>query len=167
MPISDHAHPKITEITFSFPEYALACKNSIHSIYSFLGYSLMLESCDQTGHTHFWLYPPKRFSSTFNLYEFISTSKTSGYFIHLFWRNGWLKNHTHVKSWGTPQNFFFAFIDELEKQIIIKDCWRGPIKNKIILVFTMLYFCKKNKERKTPVDIINKILMIWSTVPEI
>ena len=24
------------------------------------------------------------------------------------------------KLWGTPQNFFLAFIDELEKQIIIK-----------------------------------------------
>ena len=24
------------------------------------------------------------------------------------------------RRWGTPQNFFLAFIDELEKQIIIK-----------------------------------------------
>ena len=24
------------------------------------------------------------------------------------------------RKWGTPQNFFLAFIDELEKQIIIK-----------------------------------------------
>ena len=31
-----------------------------------------------------------------------------------------LKNHTHVKKVGTPQNFFSAFIDELEKQIIKK-----------------------------------------------
>ena len=28
---------------------------------------------------------------------------------------------THMRRrWGTPQNFFLAFIDELEKQIIIK-----------------------------------------------
>ena len=28
---------------------------------------------------------------------------------------------THMRrSWGTPQNFFFVFIDEFEKQIIIK-----------------------------------------------
>ena len=28
------------------------------------------------------------------------------------------KNHTHVKK-GTAQNFFLAFIDELEKQIVL------------------------------------------------
>ena len=39
MPISDHAHPKIIEITFSFPEFAPACKISVHSINSFLRYS--------------------------------------------------------------------------------------------------------------------------------
>ena len=28
---------------------------------------------------------------------------------------------THMwRKWGTPQNFFLAFIDELEKQTIIK-----------------------------------------------
>ena len=30
------------------------------------------------------------------------------------------KNHTHVKKVGTPQNFFLAFIDEIEKQLFIK-----------------------------------------------
>ena len=31
------------------------------------------------------------------------------------------KKITHMsRRWGTPQNFFLAFIDELEKQIIIK-----------------------------------------------
>ena len=31
--------PKITEITFSFPEFPTACKKSVHSINSFLRYS--------------------------------------------------------------------------------------------------------------------------------
>ena len=32
-----------------------------------------------------------------------------------------VKKITHMlKRWGTPQNFFLPFIDELEKQIIIK-----------------------------------------------
>ena len=39
MAISHHAHPKIIEITFGFPEFAPACKISVHSIYSFLRYS--------------------------------------------------------------------------------------------------------------------------------
>ena len=38
-PNSDHAHRKIIEITFSFPEFAPACKISVHSIHSFLRYS--------------------------------------------------------------------------------------------------------------------------------
>ena len=33
----------------------------------------------------------------------------------------WIEKITHMWGrWGTPQNFFSAFIDELEKQIIIK-----------------------------------------------
>ena len=30
------------------------------------------------------------------------------------------KNHTHVKRWGTPQNFCLGFTDGLEKQLFIK-----------------------------------------------
>ena len=30
-------------------------------------------------------------------------------------RNYKYKNHTHMKRWGTPQNLFLAYIDELEK----------------------------------------------------
>ena len=35
----DHALPKISKITFSFPEFAPACKKLVYSIYSFLRYS--------------------------------------------------------------------------------------------------------------------------------
>ena len=45
------------------------------------------------------------------------------------------------RRWGTPQIFFLAFIDELEKQIII----RKTVE--IILIFTMLHFSKKYKEK--------------------
>ena len=52
----------------------------------------ILESHDQlakpiSGHAN-----PKIFWSTFNLCEFVSTCKKSGYFIDLFWRYSWLKN---------------------------------------------------------------------------
>ena len=54
------------------------------------------------------------------------------------------------KKWGTPQNFFLAFIDELEKQVIIKKIVEaktvGPIKNKI-LIFKILHFLKMYKEK--------------------
>ena len=48
------------------------------------------------------------------------------------------KNHTHVKK--APQNFFLAFIDELEKQLLKKLLKSPNKKNKIILIFTMLHF---------------------------
>ena len=53
--------------------------------------------------------------------------------------------------WGTTQNFFLVFVDEFEKQIFItKNYWSGPIKNKIILIFTKLLFFLRNP----PGDII-------------
>ena len=58
-----------------------------------------------------------------------------------------IKKITHMwRRWGTPQNFFLAFIDELEKQIFIKNCWGRPIKNKIILICTNVPFLKKIKK---------------------
>ena len=53
--------------------------------------------------------------------------------------------------WCTTQNFFLVFADEFEKQIFItKNYWSGPIKNKIILIFTKLLFFLRNP----PGDII-------------
>ena len=61
---------------------------------------------------------------------------------------------THMwRRCGTPQNFFLAFIDKLEKQLIFFNNfnfnWNGPMKNKIILIFTMLYFFKKKIKKHT------------------
>ena len=67
-----------------------------------------------------------------------------------------------------PQNFFLALIDELEKQIIIKkNCWSGSIKKQNYFNIYNVAFFKKIKKNTAPVDIIIKILMIWSTVSEI
>ena len=92
-PNFEHIHPKIIEITFSFPEFAPACKKLVHSINSFLRYSQfqspvrrLTKPMSDHGHT-------KIFWSTFIVCEFVSTCKKWGYFIDLFWRYGWLKNH--------------------------------------------------------------------------
>ena len=69
------------------------------------------------------------------------------------------------RRWGTAQNFFLAFIDELEKQVIVKKTVKVGHKKQIILIFTMLHL--KKQQQKTPVDIIIKISMIWSAVLEI
>ena len=67
------------------------------------------------------------------------------------------KKITHKwRRWGTTQNFFLASTDKLEKQIFIKEnCWSGPIKNKIIFIFTMLQFKKKiiNKEKQLEISL--------------
>ena len=43
------------------------------------------------------------------------------------------------RRWGTPQNFYLAFIDELEKQIIIKKLIKSA-KKKVGILILMLYF---------------------------
>ena len=62
------------------------------------------------------------------------------------------------RGWGTPQNFFLAFIYELEKQIIKKTVEVGQLKQNNFNIFNDAFF--KKIPRKTPVDIIIKILMI-------
>ena len=53
----------------------------------------ILESRDQTWSHPFLTMPnSKIFWSTFNLCEFVTTCKKSGYLINLFWKYGWLKN---------------------------------------------------------------------------
>ena len=58
-----------------------------------------------------------------------------------FLETGILKNHTHVKKVGTPQNFLLAFIDELWKtrKISILEKWK-KIAGDIII----LHMCTKN-----------------------
>ena len=50
-PTFDEALPKSTELTFSFPDFASACKKSFHRF--ILEIQSILESHDQTGHVHF------------------------------------------------------------------------------------------------------------------
>ena len=61
-----------------------------------------------------------------------------------------------MKEVRHTSDFFLAFTDELEKQIFIKKLlkWANkkqsnfnmPVKNKVILTFTMLHFLKKIKK---------------------
>ena len=43
-------------------------------------------------------------------------------------------------KWDTSLNFFLIFIDELEKQLFIKQLLKSANKNVRVLIFTMLYF---------------------------
>ena len=52
-----------------------------------------------------------------------------------------------LRRWGTPQNFFLIFVDELKKQIIIKKKLLKWTNKKIIFIFTMLHFLKTCKEK--------------------
>ena len=44
------------------------------------------------------------------------------------------------RKWDTSLNFFLIFIDELEKQLFIKQLLKSANKNVRVLIFTMLYF---------------------------
>ena len=74
------AHPKIIESTFSFSEFAPACKKSVFSTCSVFEAQSILESCQMTGHTHFWSCPSNKFLISFYcLWVFINMQK-----VHLF-----------------------------------------------------------------------------------
>ena len=59
MTIFDHAHPKIIESSFGFPEFVPAWKKN-HFNPSFI-----FESRDQTEHTNFWPCPRKNILTGF------------------------------------------------------------------------------------------------------
>ena len=71
--IFDQAHPKSIEITFHFPEFASAYKKSAN-------FRVLWPDWP---HPFLILLTPK----------FFNQLSKSGYFIDLFWRYGWLKNH--------------------------------------------------------------------------
>ena len=107
MSIIDHANPKSLKQLLAFLNLHQHAKNqfflSVHSrdtVY-------FRDPWDQTGHTHIWPCPTKRFRSTFNYHEFVSTLKKSDFFIDLLWRYRWFKNLT---IWLTES--ILAYISE-------------------------------------------------------
>ena len=91
IPISERTHLKLIETTFSFIEFASACKYQFIQLvnsWDTVNFSPVSRlSMPIFDHVH-----PKHFWSTFNIFELVSTWKKSGYFINLFRRYGWLKN---------------------------------------------------------------------------
>ena len=61
---------------------------------------------------------------------------------------------------GTSQNFFWIFVDELEKQIIITIKKTVKVGQQKQNNFNIYYIAYLKKYKKTPVDIIIKILKI-------
>ena len=93
IPIIDHNHPKIIELTFNFPEFAPPCKKNqfIASVHSWDTVNFRFPWPDWSN-SFLTLPNQKRFWSTYNLCEFASICNKSGCFIDLFWRYDWLKN---------------------------------------------------------------------------
>ena len=67
----DHAHSKIIESTFSFPEVVTAPKKSVYSLCSFLRYSQFSSPVTRLATTTFYHAQPRNFQSPFNLHEFV------------------------------------------------------------------------------------------------
>ena len=54
---------------------------------------------------------------------------------------------TYIWRWGMPQNFFLAFSDELEKQIIIKKLFKWANKKQNHFnIYNVVFFFKKIKK---------------------
>ena len=60
----------------------------------------------------------------------------------------YFKNHTDVKKVGHTSEFLFdIYWWTWKTNNYLKNCWTGPIKKQIILIFTMLHFLKTNNEK--------------------
>ena len=102
-PIFDHAHPKIIEITFKLSSICTSMQK-ISSFHKFiLKKQLILESHDQTGHTHFWPYPTKNF-----LIKAISLISSVDIVDKNILQSDWLKTF-----WPTSQEQKFSQIWDL------------------------------------------------------
>ena len=71
----DHAHSKIIESTFSFPEVVTAPKKSVYSLCSFLGYSQFSSPVTRLATTTFYHAQSRNFQPPFNLREFVPAWK--------------------------------------------------------------------------------------------
>ena len=70
------------------------------------------------------------------------------------------QNITHMWRWGTPQNFFLAFTDELKKQIIIKTVEVGQQKTNSFNIYKVKKL-KKNSCRYHYQNLDDMIYSSW------
>ena len=81
-----------------------------------------------------------------------------------------MKNHKHVKNVGHNSKFLFGIYRWSWKINLFKKLLKWANK-KQKLIFTMLHYFKNGKEKHLEISLfyicVPKILMIWSTVPEI
>ena len=61
------------------------------------------------------------------------------------WRNFWLFPKNHGQGGTNLRIVFSIYWWTWKTNIYLKNCWRWPIKNKIILIFTMLHLKKPQK----------------------
>ena len=121
-PLFDQAHPKTIEIIFSFPEFALACKKSVHLIYSFLRYSPFYSPVTSLITPIFDHVHPKILWLTFNFCEFVSNAM-SGYSTDFLWRYDWLKilqSDLLRTFWAMFPEYFFYQTRYLSRNTTIK-----------------------------------------------
>ena len=81
------------------------------------------------------------------------------------------KSHTCEEGGAHPRIFVSHLLMNLKNNYLLKNCWRGPIKNVSIWIFTKIKKIKKNKEKHLKISLfytcVPTIFMIWSTFLEI
>ena len=79
------------------------------------------------------------------------------------------KSHTCEEGAAHLKISFWHLLVNLENKYLLKNCWSFPVKNKTVLIFTMLHFCCcccwKNKEKHLeisfPYTCVLKIYHSW------
>ena len=110
MPTSDHAHPKIIEITFSFPKFAPAWKISFHSIHSFLRYSQFQRPVTRLTMSIFDMSTQKKFDQILIYVNLYQHAKNQAIYM-VDWKilqSGWLRTF-----WSISQEQKFSQIWDL------------------------------------------------------
>ena len=110
MPTSDHAHPKIIEITFSFPKFAPAWKIWFHSIHSFLRYSQFQSPVTRLTMSIFDMSTQKKFDQVLIYVNLYQHAKNQAIYM-VDWKilqSGWLRTF-----WSISQEQKFSQIWDL------------------------------------------------------
>ena len=169
--IFDHTHPKIIEINFNFPEFSPACKKI--SLFHLLNLEIqsILESLDQTGHSHFWPCSPKKFLINFK-FMWISISMHKIRLFQLFVLETWLVKKScnlidwvHFPKYGNcpAKNINFHYRTNLVKindQIFLK------IQKILFLVNFSNFGGKKCFSRKSG-SVMHNFMRVSSTMPKV
>ena len=139
---SGHNLWKSIEVTFSFAEFVLACKQiSLFNLFP-LRINPILEYRDPSGHTQLLPCPSKTFFNEIIFSWILSTWKNSAYFIKLLWRFCWFKNSA---IWNKFKKPVFGPFPTVYAKAFPPPKKPSSVKHKFMWAFNTMRKFRKNK----------------------